>query len=504
MLDPEGLVASWNSGAERVTGFTAVDILGQPGACLFTPEDRAAGIPEQEIERAAATGAALDERWHMRRDGTRFWASGVMTAAREGGGPLRGFVKVMRDQTERKETDSRLQEALQSAQQLRATAEHANRVKDEFISTVSHELRTPLNTIRLWSRMFISGKVHDEEVIKGGQMIDRAALAQQQLIDDLLDVSRMSTGHLRLNLRDTALLDTAMAAIEAVRPLAASRGLSLDVDLSPDVGTVCLDPDRIQQVLWNVLANAVKFSNDGGRILVRMRRENGTVEIAITDFGMGIRAEFLPHVFDRFRQAQSGSNRRFGGLGLGLAIAKQLVELHGGTMTAYSEGEGTGATFTLYLPLERTHLAADRGQQSSLPPPESNDLRGVEMLLVEDETLSREATKRLLEYWGAEVRTVQSARQAREAFMLSRPGVIMADIGMPDEDGYSLLEGLRRLEAEEGTPRVPAIAVTAFARSEDRERALAAGFDVHVAKPVDPERLLQALAKLVVRPAPPR
>ena len=217
LLDREGCVVSWNKGAERVVGYREEDILGRSAAVIFTPEDRAAGVPEKEMREAAISERALDERWHLRQDGTRFWASGVMTAARDAKGALRGFVKIMRDQTDRKSMDAQLQEALLSAQQLRARAEGANRAKDEFISTVSHELRTPLNTIRLWSRMFMGGTVQGQEIIKGAQFIDRAALAQQQLIDDLLDVSRMATGQLRLSVRDTLLIQSLEAAMDAVR-----------------------------------------------------------------------------------------------------------------------------------------------------------------------------------------------------------------------------------------------------------------------------------------------
>jgi CheY-like chemotaxis protein/two-component sensor histidine kinase len=327
-------------------------------------------------------------------------------------------------------------------------------------------------------------------------MIDRAALAQQQLIDDLLDVSRMATGQLRLALRDTALVSVVENAIEAVRPLAAAHRIALTAELSPEVGTVYIDPDRIQQVIWNLLANAVKFTHDGGRVEIHLRRQNGTVEIEVADSGIGIRPEFLPHVFDRFRQGNAGAARRYGGLGLGLAIAKQLTELHGGTITAHSDGEGHGAAFTVHLPLERRFTA------TSLPAPpptkpDASTLQGVDLLLVEDDPMAREATARLLEQYGAVVRAVGSAALAREAFEHRRPDMIVADIGMPDEDGCALLAQLRRVEEQQRSVRVPAIAVTAFARTEDRERALAAGFDEYLTKPVEAERLVRLLKQWV-------
>ncbi|HEY4212420.1 MAG TPA: chemotaxis protein CheB [Steroidobacteraceae bacterium] len=504
MLDRTGSVISWNRGAERVTGFNEEEILGQSGSLLFTPEDRAVGIPEQELRRAADAGSSTDERWHVRKDQTRFWASGVTSAARDSQGRLDGFVKVMRDQTERKATDARLHEALQSAQLLRSRAEGANRAKDEFISTVSHELRTPLNTIRLWSRILVTGKVQGQEVIEGGKVIDRAALAQQQLIDDLLDVSRMATGHLRLALRDTLLTPAIEGAIDAVRSLAEARKINLVARLPSDVGIVRVDPDRIQQVVWNLLTNAVKFTQEGGRIEVGVRRVDGTVEIEVTDNGVGISAEFLPHVFDRFRQADSSAQRQFAGLGLGLAIAKQLVELHGGTISARSDGEKRGATFIVYLPLEERYRITEFAETGG-GSPGAVDLRGVEVLLVEDDAMSREATQRLLEEAGAQVRAVNSASAAHEAFEISRPQIIVADVGMPHENGYALLTRLRQLESDSRSDRVPAVAVTAFARDEDRQRALASGFDEHLSKPVDPERLIAVIAQLAgANPQPPK
>ena len=432
----------------------------------------------------------------MRPDGSSGTVTMSAAPIHDAAGEITLVVATFWDITRRKTLDARLQVTLQSAQQLQATAEHANRAKDEFIATISHELRTPLNTIRLWSRMFMSGTVHGQDVARGGQMIDRAALAQQQLIDDLLDVSRMASGQLRLTPRDTPLAAAVAAAIEAIRPLAESRKVALNSELSDEVGSVYVDPDRIQQVVWNLLANAVKFTPQDGRVEVWLRRVSGTVEIGVADTGKGIGAAFLPQVFDRFRQGEAGATRRFGGLGLGLAIAKELVELHGGTITAHSDGEGRGATFTVYLPLERRYPAAEEAESAPIQG-EAGELRGLDVLLVEDESMAREASERLLEQYGAQVRAVSSAASAREAFDIRRPDVIMADIGMPDEDGYVLIKHLRRTEQEHRAPRVPAVAVTAFARSEDRQRALAAGFDEHLAKPVDPEQLVRVLARMM-------
>jgi two-component system CheB/CheR fusion protein len=451
-------------------------------------------LPEWPLARALAAGeTVLDEELEFTRpDGVHATVSMSAAPIRNAAGEMIAAVATFWDITDRKATDQHLHEALQAAQQLRTSAERANRAKDEFISTVSHELRTPLNTIRLWSRMLLSGTLRTQEVVEGGRMVERAALAQQQLIDDLLDVSRMAAGQLRLALRDTPLIPVVQNAIEAVRPLAEGHQIAFAAELSPEVGTVCIDPARIQQVIWNLLANAVKFTPQGGRVAIDVRRQDGTVEIEVTDTGIGIRPEFLPHVFDRFRQGNTGAARRYGGLGLGLAIAKQLAELHGGTITARSEGEGLGATFTVHLPLERRFdTSAPSTQAPGKPDPDA--LQGTDVLLVEDDTLTRESARRLLEQYGAAVRAVSSAALAREEFERHRPGMIVADIAMPDEDGYALIAQLRRLEESQRTARVPALALTAFARSTDRERALAAGFDAHLTKPVDTDELIRVL-----------
>jgi two-component system CheB/CheR fusion protein len=456
---------------------------------------------EWPLARALATGEVIldEELEFVRSDGARATVSMSAAPVRNAAGEAVAAVTAFWDITDRKAADEHLQQALHSARQLRTTAERANLAKDEFISTVSHELRTPLNTIRLWSRMFASGMVREGDVVNGGKMIDRAALAQQQLIDDLLDVSRMASGQLRINRRDTALITTLQAAIEAVQPLAISRRIALTAELSPEIGTVNIDPARIQQIAWNLLANAVKFTPDGGHVEVRAKRQDGTVEIEVTDNGVGIRQEFLTHVFDRFRQGEMGTSRRYAGLGLGLAIAKQLAELHGGTITAGSDGEGRGAKFTVYLPLERCQSPSEAEQlaDESL---HGQDLRGIEVLLVEDDSMAREATARLLEQAGAQVRAVDSAEHARSALAARRPNIIVADIGMAEEDGYMLLGSVRRTEEEQGLERIPAIAVTAFARSEDRQRALAAGFDDHLPKPLDPARLLNTITQMVRLP----
>lgn len=393
--------------------------------------------------------------------------------------------------------NARLQQALDASETLRAEAERANRAKDEFIATVSHELRTPLNTIRLWSHMLAQGKLSAGDAARGAKILERSALAQQQLVDDLLDLARMSRGQLRLDLRETRLVDAVEAAIAQTMPLAQARQVRVAVDLSGGADPVRADADRVQQVAWNLLTNAVKFTPPGGRVEVKLRRADDRMELEVRDTGVGIDPRFLPFVFDRFRQG-SGAPRRQGGLGLGLAIAKQLVELHGGAISAESDGPGQGALFRVLLPfgkLTSEALGSAGAQRPGLP-----DLSRIEVLLVDDEPLAREALTRLLEQNGAMVRAVGSCAAARKAVTLHRPDVIVADIAMPGEDGYSLLRALRREEQKRHERRIPALAVTAFAGLEDRERALAASFDDHLPKPVDPDRLLATVASLA-RPA---
>jgi len=499
VIDAEGRISTWNSGAERLLGWSESEALGRPAAMLYTPEDRALGVPERQLRMALDNEEASDERAYMRKDASRFWASGTLTAIHDSTGAVPGFACVMRDHTELRQARENLHEALRASEELRLSAESANRAKDDFISTVSHELRTPLNTIRLWSGLFLGGKVTAKNIDTGFQAIDRAARAQQGLIDDLLDASRMASGKLRLALRETRLTEVVQGAIDAVLPNAASRSINLQARLSDEVGEVRADPDRIQQVVLNLLSNAVKFTPSGGAIEIELTRDAGAVQILVRDTGVGIRADFLPLVFDRFKQAEAVTSRQHAGLGLGLAIARELVELHGGSISAHSEGEGRGATFTVRLPLARRQelpvIKADTDAGSDAK------LAGMQVLIVEDESAAAEAMWQLLETAGARTRIATSAASAREALALRRPNVIVCDIGLPGEDGYQLLASIREREGEGHTPRVAAVAVTAFAGDDDRRRALEAGFDEHVAKPVDAGQLIEVLAR-VVAPLP--
>jgi PAS domain S-box-containing protein len=394
---------------------------------------------------------------------------------------------------------------VEELRQARLQAEQANRLKDEFLATLSHELRTPLNAILGWSQMLQTHNLSESDAKKALTTIERNARAQNQLIDDLLDVSRIITGKLRLDVRAVDLASVITAAVDAARPAAEAKNIRLQILLDPQTGTISGDPDRLQQVVWNLLSNAVKFTPKGGRVQARLERINSHVEIVISDTGIGIEPEFLPHVFDRFRQSDGSMTRREGGLGLGLAIVRQLVELHGGTVLVESEGSGQGSTFTVHLPLlpvrreparevPRVHPKAETGALLDCPP-ELSDLR---VLLVDDEADSRDLLNLVLSSCGAQVTVTSSASEAFEAVKREKFDVIVSDIGMPGEDGFSLIRKIRELSNEEGGD-TPAIALTAYARAEDRVNALRSGFQMHVAKPVESVELVAIVANLAGR-----
>jgi PAS domain S-box-containing protein len=388
---------------------------------------------------------------------------------------------------------------------LYRTAQEANRLKDEFLATVSHELRTPLTAILGWASMLRKTEFDRETAHGALETIERNARAQNQIIEDLLDVSRIVTGKLRLDVRQVEPASFIEAAVESVRPAAEAKGVRLTKSL--DVGALALsgDPARLQQVVWNLLSNAIKFTPRGGRVEIAFARADSNAEIVVSDTGQGIKPEFLPYVFDRFRQADSSTTRRHGGLGLGLAIVRHLVELHGGTVRAESEGEGRGSTFVVTLPLaparrgEEDEAAVPQQAQAGAAARESADeLRGLKILVVDDEEDTRDFLRAALGGCGAEVLTAATAREAARLAAGSRPDVLISDIGMPDEDGFELIRRVRELPAESGGG-VPAIALTAYARTEDRLRVLRSGYQMHLAKPVELAELIAVVASLVGR-----
>jgi len=394
-----------------------------------------------------------------------------------------------------------LQAALAAEKTARSDAERADRLKDAFLSVLSHELRTPLNAILGWTHVLQRAPDKVESVVKGAQVIERNVKVQVRIIEDLLDVSKVVSGNLHLEAEPVELLPVIEAAVESVQPAADIKGVRLAKHLDMQAGPVMGDPTRLQQVVWNLLSNAIKFTAQGGRVDVRLERSGPRLRLAVSDTGEGIDPAFLPHVFDRLRQGDGSTTRRHSGLGLGLSIVKHLVELHGGTVEAYSPGRGHGSTFVVTLPLAQVAAPRERGSDrhevaDAEAASGSISLHGVDVLLVDDEPDARELMQRVLADAGAHVRLAASAPQAMEAYRDRTPHVLVSDIGMPEEDGYTLLARIRHLE---GDSRVPAIALTAFARAEDRRRALLAGFQMHLAKPVEPAELVAAVATFAGR-----
>ncbi|HEX8474164.1 MAG TPA: ATP-binding protein [Pyrinomonadaceae bacterium] len=404
----------------------------------------------------------------------------------------------------RRERARLLEEAVEARQQ----AEAANRAKDVFLATLSHELRTPLTAVLGWARMLRSMNMDKETAEHGLQVIERNAESQNQLIQDLLDVSRIIMGKLSLETKPVKLIPIIEAAVDSVQQAVDAKAIELDVQFSTETDLVTGDPDRLQQVVWNLLSNAIKFTPKGGSVGVRLELRGSDVQIRVSDNGEGISPEFLPHVFERFRQADGSTTRVHGGLGLGLAVVRHLVEQHGGTVAAESEGEQRGATFTVKLPLAAvaSMSAGGAGQQDRerhaygvvAPSQEPELLRGVRVLLVDDEPDARELLSMVLEYAGAEVTTAGSTPEALDLLKRLKPDVLVSDIGMPEEDGYALINHLRARSTEEGG-RTPAIALTAYATDEDRQHTLDAGFEQHVTKPVEPSDFVAAVAHLAGR-----
>ena len=392
-----------------------------------------------------------------------------------------------------------LRDTLVALQRARIEAEHANRLKDEFLATVSHELRTPLNAILGWVAMLRQARFEPARVASILEIVERNAKAQAQLIADVLDISRMITGRVKLEVTPVSLARVILDAVDSIRPGAAARGIELHLDV--EEGPVAnADPDRLQQVVWNLLSNACKFTAEGGRIDVTLGGDQSWATITVSDTGVGISPEFMPYVFDRFRQAEQGFTRSHGGLGLGLAIVKHLVEMHGGEVTARSDGPGKGAAFEVRLPLARTLLRDRRdGRQAASSEMPNVNLSDRAVLVVDDDETTRDLMVTLLTQFGAHVHTAASVREALEQFDADIPELVLADIGMPGEDGLSMIRRIRQRPPGRGG-LVRAIAVSAYARPEDRQAALAAGYDDFIAKPAMPADVLRAVDRWLARP----
>ena len=407
----------------------------------------------------------------------------------------------IRDITDRKRAEEERKLLLESAQAARAEADVANSIKDEFLATLSHELRTPLTSILGWSHLLDNGKLDEEAAKRAVETIVRNAEAQKLLIDELLDISRIIIGKLRLDVGPVQLAPMLESIVDGMRPAADARNIQLRTALDQSLDPIFGDPDRLQQVFWNLLSNAIKFTSQGGKVLVRLERADSNLEITISDTGQGIARELLPYVFDRFRQSDSSSSRTHGGLGLGLAIVRQLVELHGGTVSAESPGEGEGSTFKVRLPVRSVrHEPDDRANSVVKIPDEVStkpvpSLDGMNVLVVDDDWDSRELVTVVLKASGAEVVSVTSAIEALRELALRRFDVLLSDVGMAEMDGYALISQIRQLPAERGGT-IPAAALTAYAGIENQRRALSAGYQMHIPKPIGPSELITAVARL--------
>ncbi len=612
MTDPEGVITNWNVGAKHILGHSEAEIIGKNASKFFTPEDRAKDIPAKELATAALKGRAEDERWHVRSDGSRFWASGVVTPVRDDAGNLIGFSKLMRDMTERNKLteerdrfftlsmdmltivhlDGRFQRVNPAFQKvlgfseeellsmsvfelvhpedrpktmteyqklsagqptkfmenrlrckdqtykwlawsyfpvpedglafgvgrdttevrhmhevlrLRAQEmEDANRIKDEFLATMSHELRTPLTSILGWSRLLESNQLGDKEKERAVQVIQRNAEAQSKLIEDLLDVSRIITGKLKIEFQPVVFASITDSVINSLRPAMDAKQLHLETSIDPAAGPIMGDPARLEQIVTNLLSNAIKFTPNAGKIEVKLERLDTHVQLQVADSGVGIPPEHLPHIFERFRQVDSSNVRAHGGLGLGLAIVDYLVRQQGGSVSAESEGVGRGATFSVEFPLAASELiGSSLGAVRVFSERANAVLRSSEtfaeqklkhrrILVVEDHPDTQELLKTVLERHGATVMAVHSGPEALAEISRVKPDVIVSDIGMAGQNGYDLIRQIRSLDPEDGG-HVPAIALTAYAGAADRRRALLAGFQTHLSKPIEPDDLLAVI-----------
>ena len=514
----DGIITSWNHGAQRIFGYTAEEAIGKPVTMLIPPDH----IDEEPAILARLRAGDRIEHYEtirVTKNGKLIDISLTVSPIIGPNGQVVGASKIARDITEQRQARQALAAAYEAAKQARAEAEQAvvekerlyhqaeesSRLKEEFLATISHELRTPLSAILGWTRMLRLGQLSPEDHAKALDTIERNARAQAQLIDDLLDVSRIITGKLRMDVRPSDPNGFIDAAVEAVRPAAEAKGVRVQKVMDTGAVSIPGDPVRLQQVVWNLLSNAIKFTPRGGRVQIRSERVNSHLEIIVSDTGQGIAPDFLPHVFDRFRQADQKTSRQHGGMGLGLAIVRHLVELHGGTVQATSAGPGQGATFTVQLPISpiyQVDASAGRvhpGARDLLPANESTDrLDGLVILIVDDEPDTRELLRQGLEYCGATVRVAGSADEALKALAKEVPDILISDIGMPNVDGYDLIRQVRTLQTEEGR-RVAAIALTAYTRVEDRLHALRAGYDMHVPKPVELTELCAVSASLTRR-----
>lgn len=487
----EGVITSWNTGAERIFGYKASEMIGQH-ISLLIPPDRAEEEPE--ILRRLQRGERVQHFETIRRhkDGTLLDISVTISPVRDETGTVVGASKVARNITGQKQAERELKRLVEEMKR-------SDRMKSEFVATLSHELRTPLNAIVGWLEILKAEDATREDFAEGLAVIERNTRSQVQMIEDLLDMSRIEMGKVNLDLQSLDIVTVATSAMNSIEPVVLAKGIKLTSAFDSINGTVMGDRNRLQQVLWNLLTNAVKFTPKGGRIHVTLERVNSHLELAVSDNGIGIAEELLPVIFDRFRQGDASTTRRHGGLGLGLSIVKHLVELHGGIVTARSAGKDKGATFTVHLPVVAAHFnerksTAEIRNADIDEGMDQTDLNSCRVLAVDDDADSLAVLKRILQKYQAEVQTATSVGEALELCQSFKPDLILSDIGMPERDGYDLI---RKVRAIPHGATIPVVALTALARSEDRVRTLRAGFQMHLGKPVNPDELVAAVRNLL-------
>ncbi|MES2595881.1 MAG: ATP-binding protein [Verrucomicrobiota bacterium] len=487
----EGIITSWNVGAARIFGYETGEVIGRHISMLIPP-DRLQEEPQ--ILRRLQKGERVDhfETVRVRKDGRLVDISVTISPVRDASGTIIGASKIARDITEQKRAQLEMARLLDQMKQ-------ADRMKVEFVATLSHELRTPLNAIIGWLEILKDGPLNPGELEEGLAAIERNARSQVQMIEDLLDMSRIETGKITLDLQNLDVPAVTSAAVAAIESVVKAKAIRLTTAFDSINGTVMGDRARLQQIIWNLLTNAVKFTPKGGRIHVTLERVNSHLELAVRDNGIGISEDLLPVIFDRFRQGDSSSTRRHGGLGLGLSIAKHLTELHGGQLIARSEGKEKGSTFIICLPVVATHFEEGKSAaklRNSEVDAEHDDanLHGYRILTVDDDADSLRVLKRILEKHLATVHAASCVDDALAALSGFRPHLILSDIGMPDRDGYDLVREVKKLP---GGASIPMVALTALMRPEDRVRSLRSGFQIHLGKPVNPEELIAAVHNLL-------
>jgi PAS domain S-box-containing protein len=504
--DTDFRVSRWSASAERLFGWKAEEVLGKhvnEWRFVFADDvDAVALVTNRQREGVEVQGVTRNRNYT--REGSILYCEWYNSVLHDERGKLVSVLSLVLDVTARQSAEEERAASLVRERDARKHAEEADRLKDEFLATLSHELRTPLTSILGWASMIRNGEVEGSNASRAIETIERNARSQARLIDDLLDVSRIITGNLRLDLHPLNLAPIVEAALDALRPTADVKGMKLQTHFEPGQCLVKGDPHRLRQVIWNLLSNAIKFTPRHGSVSIDLTCVESTARLSVSDTGDGISPEFLPYVFDRFRQAEGSISRKQGGLGLGLAVARHLVELHGGTIRAESAGIGEGAVFTVDLPLAQERRDPARAEERRREVERRRSrmgavrLDGVHVLLVEDDDDSRKLLGTMLKRYGARVTSTKSAAEALAVFERELPDVLISDIGMPDQDGYELMRKLRALPPERGG-NTPAIALTGYASRKDRERALNTGYQQHMAKPIEQADMIKAIAALVGR-----